>query len=408
MTASTETTTSVIPEHVPENLVLDMSYEAYAMEGDDPFEAISRLHDGPGIAWCRDVQFGNPGWLVTRHEYVQEAFTNWEMFSSDYRALEPLGISWKLNPLEFDPPEHHYYRFILNPFFTPAKVREMDEPVQGACDELVATFADRGSCEFISEFAEKFPSYVFLDLMGMPKEKLDDFLHWERLMLRERDVMKRAEAMMAVLNYLQEFVSEQRQHPTTELMRGLTGASYHNERPLNEGELLGMCYLLYIGGLDTVYSVLGWILRYLATDQALQDRLRNEPEVLPRAVEEFMRAFGVATPTRRARTDCEFHGVKMKAGELVVLSTPGASRDPRAFDRPHEIDIDRATPRHVSFATGPHICLGMHLARREIRTVLETFLKCFRNIRLAAGAKVLYHTGGVLGIDSLPLEWDRV
>ncbi len=408
MASSTQTPATTTPDHVPPELLLDISYEEYAQKGDDPYLAISRLHqDSAGITWCKDVLFGQPGWVLSRNEYVQEAFTRWEDFSSDYRALEPLGIQWKLNPLEFDPPEHHYYRFILNPFFTPQKVREMDGPVQAACDELIDRFAARGSCEFISEFAEKFPSYVFLDLMGMPKEKLDDFLEWERMMLREKDMMKRVEAMLAVLKYLEEFVREQRENPTTELLRGMVTGTYHKERPLNEEELLGMCYLFYIGGLDTVYSVLGWILRHLAGDPALQDRLREHPEDLPAAVDEFMRAFGVATPTRRARNDFEFHGVQMKAGDLVVLSTPAASRDPLAYENPHSIDIDRKA-RHVSFATGPHICLGMHLAKREISTVLASFLSRFRNIRIAEGEAVEYHTGGVFGLDRLPLEWDPV
>jgi len=395
------------PEHVPDGYFLDRAYEAFAAEGDDPYLAVSRLHEGPGIVWCTDTGFGEPGWLVTRNEYVQEVFRDWEHFSSDYRALEPLGITWKFIPLEFDPPEHHYYRFILNPFFTPAKVRELDAPVAASCNALIDAFAARGRCEFIGEFGEKFPSYVFLDLMGMPKEKLDDFLDWERIMLREQDPTKRAGAMLEVLKYLQQFLQQQKQAPTTELMRGLLAARYHDERPLSDDELMGIIYLFYIGGLDTVYSAMGWIFRHLAGDPALQDRLRANPDEVPRAVEEFMRAFGVATPTRRVRVDFEFHGVKMKAGQTVKPSTPAASRDPLASPDPHRIDIDRNS-RHVSFATGPHICLGMHLARRELATVINAFLSRFRNIHIPAGEGYDYHTGGVFGVDRLPLAWDPV
>ena len=395
------------PAHVPDELFWGHGYEEFALEGDDPYLAISRLHDGPGIVWSPNVQFGEPGWLVTRHAYVQEVFGDWEHFSSDYRALEALGIAWKLNPIEFDPPQHHYYRKILNPFFAPARIRELDGSVKQACESLIAGFEDRGSCEFISEFGEMFPSHVFLDLMGMPKERLPDFLEWERGMLRENDPVKRGQAMLAVLEYLEGFVQEQKKNPTTQLLKGMVTARYNDERPLHDGELLGMCFLFYIGGLDTVYSVLGWIFRYLAGDQALQERLRANPDDLPRAIEEFLRAFGVAAPTRRARTDYVFQGVQIKAGDLVKPSTPAAGRDPLAYDNPHTIDIDR-NARHVSFASGPHICLGMHLARREIRTVLEAFLSRFRNIRIPEGETCQYHTGGVFGIDRLPLAWDRI
>ena len=396
-----------IPLHVPEELVWDHSFVGFAAELDDPYLAISRLHEGPGIVWSTDLQFGEAGWLVTSHAYVQEVFTDWEHFSSDYRALEPLGIKWKFNPLEFDPPEHHYYRRILNPFFTPAKVKELDAPVKQACEALIAEFADRGSCEFISEFGEKFPSYVFLDLMGMPKEKLPDFLDWERSILRETDPRKRIEAMMSVLRYLEQFVQEQKINPTTDLLKGMVTARYRDERPLNDEELLGMCYLLYVGGLDTVYSVLGWIMRHLAGDQPLQERLRSHPKDIPRAVDEFLRAFAVATPTRRARSDFVFHGVQIRTGDIVKPSTPAAGRDPRVYENPHTVDIDR-NPRHISFATGPHFCLGMHLARRELVTVLEAFLSRFRNIRIPEGETYEYHTGGVFGVDRLPLMWDRI
>lgn len=396
-----------VPDHVPDELFWNHGYEEFAHEGDDPYLAISRLHEGPGIVWSPNVQFGEPGWLVTRHAYVQEVFTDWEHFSSDYRALQALGISWKLNPIEFDPPQHHHYRKILNPFFTPAKVRELDGAVTKACDSLLAAFEDRGSCEFIGEFGGIFPSHVFLDLMGMPKEMLPDFLQWERGMLRENDPVKRAQAMMSVLRYLEQFVREQKKSPTTELLEGMVTARYNEERPLDDGELLGMCFLFYIGGLDTVYSVLGWIFRYLAGDRALQERLRATPEDMPRAIEEFLRAFGVAAPTRRARNDHVFHGVRIKAGDLVKPSTPAAGRDPLAYENPHRIDIDRRS-RHLSFATGPHTCLGMHLARREISTVLEAFLTRFRNIRIPEGETYQYHTGGVFGIDRLPLAWDRI
>ena len=363
------------PAHVPDELFWGHGYEEFALEGDDPYLAISRLHEGPGMVWSPNVQFGEPGWLVTRHAYVQEVFGD--------------------------------CRKILNPFFAPARIRELDGSVKQACELLIAGFEDRGSCEFISEFGEMFPSHVFLDLMGMPKEKLPDFLEWERGMLRESDPVKRGQAMLAVLEYMEDFVQEQKKNPTTQLLKGMVTARYNDERPLDDGELLGMCFLFYIGGLDTVYSVLGWIFRYLAGDQALQERLRASPHDLPRAIEEFLRAFGVAAPTRRARTDYVFHGVQMKAGDLVKPSTPAAGRDPRVYENPHKIDIDR-NARHVSFATGPHICLGMHLARREIRTVLEAFLSRFRNIRIPEGETCQYHTGGVFGIDRLPLAWDRI
>lgn len=393
------------PSHVPEKLFWDHSYDEFAAEGDDPYLAVSRLHEGPGIVWARDAFYGEPGWVITRHDFVREAFLDPEHFSSDRQNLKMLGVDWKLIPLELDTPEHHHYRKLLNPWFTPAKVNELNDTVKQICDSLIAGFESSGGCEFAGDFAEKFPSYVFLDMMGLPKEMLADFLQWERGMMQPHDPAGRLSSMQAVLNYLDQFVREQMENPGTELLRGLVSANYRDERKLSKDEILGICYLLYVGGLDTVFSTLGWTFRHLATDQALQHRLRNNPQEITQAVDEFTRAFSVSNTHRHVKKDVIFQGVEMTAGEIVRLSTPAAGRDPRAFPNPHKIDIDRH-PRHLAFATGPHICLGMHLAKRELRIVIDAFLKRFKNIRIPEGESYAYHTHGDFGVDRLPLVWE--
>lgn len=393
-----------LPKHVPETLFWNHSYDAYAAEGDDPYLAVGRLHDGPGIIWARDALYGEPGWVVSRHDYIRQAFLDPEHFSSDRQNLKILGVEWKLIPLELDPPEHHHYRMLLNPYFTPAKMSELDGSVRQTCDDLITEFENAGGCDFAGDFAEKFPSYVFLDLMGLPKDRLSDFLAWERGMMQADDPGKRLASMQAILQYLEQFVQEQMQHPDSELLEGLVSAHYKNERKLSKDEILSMCYLLYIGGLDTVFSTLGWIFRHLAGDQSLQVHLRNNLQDIPYAVEEFARAFSVSNTHRHIKKDLVFQGVEMKAGDIVRLSTPAAGRDPHAFPNPDKIDIERQ-PRHLAFATGPHTCLGMHLAKRELRTVIEAFLTKFENIHIPEGETYEYHTHGDFGVDRLPLTW---
>lgn len=405
MTA-TQMSTQAVPDHVPAGLVWEHSFDDFNRELDDPYLAISRLHDGPEILWARSAIFGQPAWVVTRHDLIQEVFIDTEHFSSARSNLAMLGVSWRLNPLEYDPPEHHAYRRVLNPFFTPKAVSILDETVGKTCEVLIAEFGDRGSCEFIEEFAEKFPSYIFLDLLGLPRDMLPDFLAWHRDMMRAPDPAQRLAAMKKVLDYLDVFVDEQRQGPTTELMNGIVTARMPDGRPLDKGEIMGMCYLLYIGGLDTVLSTLGWIMRHLAGDRALQERLRANPDDIPRAVEEFLRAFPVANPHRTVKKDVVFHGVPMKAGDEVLLPICLAGRDPRVYEAPHVVDIDRGA-RHLAFATGPHTCLGLHLARRELRAVLKAMLSHCKNIRLAEGGQYEYHVGGTFGVDRLYLEWER-
>ena len=161
-----------IPDHVPPELVWDHSIDALTASGEDPYLAASHLHDGPDIFWATTAAMGRPGWVMTRYALLQEAYADTDHFSSIRNELAVLGV--RLNPLEHDPPEHWEYRKILNPLFSPKAMSALDERVKEVCGELIDGFADRSGCEFNSEFAEKFPSYIFLDLIGMPRDRLLD------------------------------------------------------------------------------------------------------------------------------------------------------------------------------------------------------------------------------------------
>lgn len=398
----------VVPDHVPKELVWDNSLAKFTQEGDDPFLAGARLHDGPGMVWATEALLGKSGWVIVQHDLMRDAFIDFEHFSSarDVDRDEVLGEAiMRMIPVEVDPPEHQNYRRLLNPFFTPKHVLNYGDMVQQTCDRLIDDIADKNSCEFISEFAELFPNSIFLSLMGMPQDQLPQFLEWERQLLRsgdEADYEASTEAAKLIFTYLYGFIEEQRSKTDrTEFIDALLTGTI-DDRPLNEMEILGTTFLFYVAGLDTVYSTLGWVMRHLAQDQALQDHLRNNPQDIAKAVEEFTRAYAVAAPHRRVTKDFEFHGVQMRKGDPVTLPTYLACRDPLAYENPHEVDINR-NARGVTFGSGVHICLGIHLAKREIKTVLETFLSRFKSIRMPEGAKYEYHTGGVLGVDKLPL-----
>lgn len=397
------------PDHVPPELYWDHDWEVFASQDADPFRQVGSLHAGPDIVYSPDIGRKRAGWILTRHAHIREAFTDSDRFCSyrDDNFLAPIGLDVRMTPLEFDPPEHLHYRKVIEPYFTPAAINALDAGVRKVCEELVANFASKNSCEFISEFAEPFPSHVFLDLMGMPRDRLPDFLAWERSMIRPASAEDGMSGMTAAIGYLEEFIREQRIRPTTDLMRGVLSARYAGERPLTDEEILGVCFVLYIGGLDTVYSTLGWVFWHLAQDQQLQQRLRAQPEIIPQAIEELLRAYSVASSGRVVRRDMNFHGVSMRAGDHVLLSLALAGRDPQAYDDPHAVDIDRPV-RHIAFGTGPHTCIGLRLAKREVRIVLESLLARFADIRLAEGAGITFHTSNVFGIDYLPLEWDRI
>jgi len=399
---------SVIPSHVPAELVRDFDYDAFCHEGDDPFLAATRLHAEPPIIYGTRVFFGEPAWIPTRHAVIQEIFLHPEIFSSRRPPSAVQGleeVNWRMIPFELDPPEHGKYRRILQPYFAPKSMRAMETMVGEICDSLMAPLLERDGCEFIGDFASKLPNIVFLKIMGLPVDMLGQFLAWEEAILRAPEDAQRAQASQELMVYLMGFCAEQRKDPQTELMKLIIGGKVDGE-PLSDIDVLGTVFLLYLGGLDTVYSSLGWIFRHLANDQPLQQRLRDNPEDIPKAVEEFERCYAVTRQTRTVAHDCTFHGIEMREGEIVVLPIYLAGRDPATYENPEVVDIDRQV-RYITFGTGPHTCLGIHLAKREIRIALESFLSHFRNIRIPEGETYEYHTGGVFGVDRLPLAWDR-
>ena len=394
------------PAHVPESLFWDRSLAEFNNELDDPFIAAARLLDGPPLIWARDAVQGRPGWVIARHALLQEAFMDWESFSSEggMDLSLMLGVDWNLNPVNIDPPKHTGYRKVLLPMFTPKAVSHMEQSVRDTCDMLIARFAERGRCEFVGEFAMPFPTYIFLSLMGMPIDMAQQFFQWEQDLLHGTEIEGRVIAARSILAYLEGHLAEQKKQPATPLMAAIIGAEIDGNK-LNDGEILGMFYTFYVGGLDTVYATISWSMRYIATRPDFQQFLRDNPDKLNKAIDELIRMFSVVSTQRRVTRDMTFHGVEMRKDDLVVMPIFIACRDPAAYPSPHEADLERKT-QMLSFATGPHLCLGMHLARREIRIAIETFLGKFDNIRIPAGEHYTFHAGPTFNVDTLPLTWD--
>ena len=410
---ATQTRPAWVPDHVPEELIWDDSLARFNSELDDPFMAASRLLDGPPLFWARDGSQGKPGWVIARHALLQEAFIEWEMFSSNsgIEMMQALGVDWQLNPVRVDPPMHTTYRKVLLPFFTPKAVSHMEKSVRETCDDLIAKFegADsqgKGGCDFVKDFAIPFPSCIFLRLMGMPEDMLDQFFTWEQDFLRGTTIEGRVKTGTEIVNYLKFHLEQQKKQPTTPLMESMVNARIEDGRPLDDGEILGMFMTFYLGGLDTVYATVSWSMRHIATHPEFQQFLRDNPDKLNKAVDELLRLFSMVSTERRVTRDVTWHGVEMKKDDHVVMPIFIACRDPEAYPNPHEVDMGRKT-QMLAFATGPHLCLGMHLARREIRIAIESFLDRFDDIHIPEGAQYTYHAGSTFNVDSLPLAWTK-
>lgn len=397
----------VIPDHVPPELVLDYPLEFGAMSDKEPFsELVPQIHENPPVFYSKHVYPGRtPGWVVRRTADLRKVYLDTEHFSN--KGFAPfarlIGENWGNVPAETDPPEHALYRAFVNPIFTPKAMAKLEEGIREIAREYIANFKAKGECEFMEEFAFEFPIKVFLQLMGLPLSLTPKFLEWEFGLLHSSDMAEVAQATRNVVTYLREQIADRRINPTDDLVTyGVQGII--DGRPLTDDELVGFTFNLFIGGLDTVSAHIGLFFRHLASHPEHQNTLRQNPAMIADAVDELMRAYGGVTTFRTCTKETQVAGVTIKPGDKVAMSVTLAGRDPEEYERPNEIILDRK-PKSVSFAFGPHLCVGIHLARRELRIAMEEFLAAIPEFHIKPGAKITTYLFGVMQPTTLPLEW---
>ena len=174
---------------------------------------------------------------------------------------------------------------------------------------------------------------------------------------------------------------------------------------MNESVILGMCGLLLIAGVDTTWSSIGSSLWHLASHPKDAKRLINEPDLMPTAIEELLRAYSPVTMARRLGEDVEYNGCPMKKDERILMNFPGANRDPEVFENPDEVILDRQLNRHVAFGAGIHRCAGSNLARMELRVAIETWLERIPDFEISDESGVTWAGGQVRGPRTVPVRF---
>src|SRR4051812_11325057 len=346
---------------------------------------------------------------LLRYEDNLKALQDYETFSS--RTVQYLGDSThKMIPEELDPPDHTKYRRALSPHFTPGVVRTWEDEIRSLCVSLIEEFRDRGHGDFTQDFAQKFPTTIFLRIMGLPVEQRDEFIRRAHVILRTKkaeedpDGAIRGAATQQIIGDLAAVIAARRQEPRDDLVSHLLAERIDGE-PIGDAEFFAMGFLLYIAGLDTVASVLTYSFKHLAENPGLRRMLIEKPEMIPDAVEEFLRFFSIASGARVVTRDTEFAGVPMKEGDRILYCTAAAGRDPEQFSDPDTFIPDRKPNRHLAFGAGPHRCVGSHLARLELRIALEEWHKRIPDYRIPEGTQFREWVGSVAQLEALPLEW---
>lgn len=276
------------------------------------------------------------------------------------------------------------------------------------CADLVESLADRGSCDFVADFARRYPTLIFLELMGLPTDRLETFLDWEYAVLHQPPGPGRAAARRAAMTQIAacftDLITQRRAHPRDDLITTALGFTL-DDRPVTDTELLDLFILLFLAGLDTVTAALSYTFWHLATHPADRHQITNDPTLIPQAVEELLRTYPIALPSRRVTTDTTISGCPIRAGDMVMLPLPAANRDPNVFPNPDHIDFHRTPNPHIAFGTGPHRCLGTHLARLELHTALTEWHTRIPNYHLPTEPPSTEHANQILGLNNLPLTW---
>ncbi len=402
-----------IPAHVPPELVKFWDFHTppglHETRGGNPWREIAKLHEGAQKIFYMPADprsaFSVGAWVPLKAEDIRRVLQDAETFSgksiSGFSRI--IGESWDMLPLEVDPPAHTAYRALLNPLFAPKKMAAMEEDIRASAVNLINDFAGETRVEFMEAFGRPFPVQIFMRLMGLPLEETAQFLQWENDILHVNDMAVRKNAMKSVARYLQELADARRKKPVDDIVSFIVSAQVEG-RKLNDQEVLGMCFLLFVGGLDTVASSLGWHFRFLASNSDAQNALRGDPALIPNAVEEFLRAYSVVHMSRKATRDVELAGAPIKAGDRIVCATMIADLDPSEWSDPEEVQIQRDVRHHMAFSSGVHRCLGSHLARRELVIAQQEFAKRIPSYRLAEPP--LVYGGTVFGVKELMLRWD--
>ncbi|MDG1386884.1 MAG: cytochrome P450 [Halioglobus sp.] len=397
-----------IPDHIPEELIFPLDGESHPELMKNPFAVFADLHkEAPPIFFNPAAFQGAGGWSISDGAIIKEVLQNPELFSSKngtgFSFL--LGQELDLIPLEIDPPEHMKYRIHFNKPLSPRSIAPREESVRSTAISLLEKFQSSGQCEFVEDFAIQFPVRIFMELFGMPPEDFDRILDYENKLLHVSNTIEtRSQAARDIYDYLVDLLAAKRANPGDDLASAVLGFTV-DERDLTDKEILGMYFLLFVGGLDTVASSLGFAWRYLAANPQAQQQLRDNSDLIPGAIEEFFRLHSVVEVRRSVTQDVEFHGVQLKQGDFVNCITAVASLDSKEFENPMEADFERSPNRHCAFVFGPHRCMGSNLARLEMRVALEEWLNRVPEFSIEEGAEIDVNLGAVVSLARLPLVW---
>ncbi len=387
--------------------------------GESPFASMdpeTARHPQPMFKELRDAMPVMPvegvGVVVTRKAEVDEVFRHPEIFSSNADAVD-LKNHRPMIPLQIDPPEHKKYRKILDPIFAPRQMALIEDSVTETVNGLIDGFIGRGEIDFAKEFSVPFPSQVFLTLFGLPYEELPRFLTMKDGIIRPEVVTGsrfgskaatdyQEKTADSVYDYFNEILDQREQKREDDILSRFLDAEVDGAK-LTREDILDICFLFLIAGLDTVTATLDCMFAYLAAHPDQRRQIVDDPGLIPAAIEELLRwETPVMGVSRVAMEDTELAGCPVHKGDNVMAMIGSVNTDESDLPDADVVRFDREVNRHVAFGGGVHRCLGSHLARLELRVALREWHRRIPDYSVVDGHELMY-TSGIRSIDYFPM-----
>ena len=376
----------------------------------DPYPIWADLRERCPVAHTE--RYGG-GWFPATHAGVTAIATDTEHFTSrtvvigNGRPMEeappaPIGVA---PPISSDPPFHQIARRLILPAFAPGPVRQLEPMVRALCRRLLDDMADREVVNAGTEYAQHIPPAVISRMLGFPDADEARFREFVHVVLEgvNHPIEERIEEFAPIEAYFDEQIEDHRLHPRDDLTSYLLNVEIAGQKLAVE-HVRGTMVLILVAGIDTTWSAIGSSLWHLASHPDDLARLVGEPDLMPIAVEEFLRYYAPVTMARLVKQDAELLGCPMKQDDWVLLGFPAANRDPSVFPDADQFVIDRLENRHLAFGLGIHRCAGSNLARMELRVAIEEFIARFPRFTLEDAAAVTWSQGQVRGPRNLPIR----
>jgi cytochrome P450 len=388
----------------------------------DPHPTFSAMRREAPIHKQAGLDGTTPIWFVTRYADVEAMLRDKRFVRDARRALPPeqlppptpLDALLEGHMLNRDGGDHRRLRGLVSQALTPTRIAALRPRVDAIAHELLDAVEGRGQMDLIGEFSYPLPTIVILEMLGVPADDRDLFRAWSNALIAppmtpeaQRDAVAH---LTAFTDYLRALFADRRSSPRDDLLTGLVHAVEGGDR-LSEEELFATVVLLIVAGHETTVNLIANAVLALSRAPEVRDRLRGEPEAMPRAVEEFLRFDGSVERAlnRFAAEDVDWQGHLIRRGEPIILILGSANHDQEVFEDPDRLDVDRHPNPHLGFGKGHHYCLGAPLARLETEVALTTLLARLPGLRVAVPEEELRwrFLPGFRGLEALPVTWNH-